>query len=110
MVPYLLQRLKDTMEGDTHLLDKTMIIYGSPMADGNLHNHRRAPLFVAGGANGKLDGNLHLMAPDGTPMANVMLSLLHRLGLEDLTSFGDSTGEFSLTAPAAATDGLGEAP
>ncbi|HEX9581428.1 MAG TPA: DUF1552 domain-containing protein [Gemmatimonadales bacterium] len=96
MVPYFLDKLKNTVEGDGNLLDKTMIIYGSPMADGNLHNHRRCPLFVAGGANGQLPGNLHLKAPDGTPMANVMLSLMHKLGLEDVQQFGDSTGDFSL--------------
>jgi hypothetical protein len=74
-----------------------MIIYGSPMGDSNLHNHRRCPLFVAGGANGKLTGGVHVKAPDGTPMANVMLSLMHDLGLDDVESFGDSTGDFSLT-------------
>ena len=95
-VPYFLEKLKNTMEGDTHLLDKTMVIYGSPMGDSNIHNHKRCPLFVVGGANGKLDGNLHVRAADGTPMANVMLSLLHKLGLEDVESFGDSTGDFSL--------------
>jgi hypothetical protein len=98
MLPYFLEKLQSTMEGDTHLLDKTMIVYGSPMADGNLHNHRRCPLFVAGRANGKLAGGLHLRADDGTPMANVMLSLMHRLGLDDVETFGDSTGEFQLTA------------
>ena len=85
------------MEGDASLLDKTLLLYGSPMGDPNLHNHKRCPLFVIGGANGRVDGNLHLAAPDGTPMANVMLSLLQRLGLDDLDSFGDSTGAFSLT-------------
>ncbi len=60
-----------------------------------IDNHRRCPLFMVGGANGKLDGNLHIKAADGTPMANVMLSLLHKLGHEDLESFGNSTGEFS---------------
>jgi hypothetical protein len=92
MLPYLLKKLESTVEGDTHLLDKTMVIYGSPMGDSNLHNHKRCPLIVAGGANGSLPGNLHIKAPDGTPMANAMLSLLHKLGLEDLESFGDSTG------------------
>ena len=96
MLPYFLESLKNTMEGDTHLLDKTMIIYGSPMGDSNLHNHKRCPLFIVGGANGQLAGNLHVQAAPGTPMANVMLSLLHKLGLEDVGSFGDSTGEFSL--------------
>lgn len=99
MLPYLLQKLSDIEEGDTHLLDKTMIIFGSPMADGNLHNHRRCPLIALGGANGRLEGNLHLMAPEGTPMANAMLSLLHRLGHEEMESFGDSTGELALSMP-----------
>ena len=94
-VPYFLEKLKNTMDGDTHLLDKTMVIYGSPMGDSNIHNHRRCPLFVIGGASGKLDSNLHVKAADGTPMANVMLSLLHKLGRDDVESFGDSTGDFS---------------
>ena len=97
MIPYFLDKLKNTMDGDTNLLDKSMIIYGSPMGDPNLHNHKRCPLFVVGGANGKLEGNLHLKAPDGTPMANAMLSMLQKLGFEDMESFGNSTGEYSLT-------------
>jgi len=96
MLPYFLDKLKNTMEGDKDLLEKTMIIYGSPMADGNIHNHRRCPLLLLGHANGQLAGNLHLKAPDGTPMANVMLSAMHKLGLDN-KSFGDSTGEFALS-------------
>ena len=96
MIPYFLEKLKNTMEGDTHLLDKTMLIYGSPMGDSNIHNHKRCPLFVVGGANGQLKGNLHLRAPAETSMANVMLSLLHKLGLDDMESFGDSTGPFAM--------------
>jgi hypothetical protein len=99
LLPYFLDKLKNSMEGDANLLDKTMIIYGSPMADGNIHNHRRCPLLLLGGANGQLEGNLHLKAPEGTPMANVMLTLMHKLGLDDMKSFGDSTGEFALSVP-----------
>src|SRR5688500_8528387 len=84
MLPYFLDKLKNTMEGESNLLDKSLILYGSPMADGNLHNHRRCPLFIAGHANGQLTGGVHLKAPDGTPMSNVMLSLLHKLGLNDM--------------------------
>jgi len=91
MIPYLLDKLKNTPDGDGNLLDKSMVIYGSPMGDGNLHNHKRCPLFVAGGSNGLLQGNKHIIAPDGTPMANAMLSLMHKLGHEDMESFGDST-------------------
>jgi hypothetical protein len=96
MVPYFLEKLKNTMEGESNLLEKTLLIYGSPMGDSNLHNHKRCPLFLAGHANGYLQGNQHIMAPDGTPMADVMLGLLHGLGVDDVTSFGDSTHEFSL--------------
>jgi hypothetical protein len=95
ILPYFLERLKTTMDGDTPLLDKTMIVYGSPMADGNIHNHKRCPLIVLGGANGKLPGNVHLRAPAGTPMANVMLDVMHKVGIEG-DQFGDSTGTFSL--------------
>lgn len=104
MVPYFLEKLKNTKDGDGNLLDNTLILYGSPMGNSNIHNHKRCPLFLAGHAGGKLKGNLHLKAKDGTPMANVMLTLLHGLGLDDLKSFGDSTGTFDLTA-AAETDG-----
>ncbi len=105
MVPYLLERLRNTMDGETDLLEKTMVIYGSPMGDPNVHNHKRCPLFVAGGANGKLDGELHVRAAPGTPMANALLSLMHALGLEDVEQFGDSTGTLSLSAPGASAAG-----
>jgi hypothetical protein len=98
LLPYFLDKLKNTEEGDSNLLDKTMIMYGSPMADGNLHNHRRCPLVLLGGGAGRLPGDVHLKAPDGTPMANVFLTLLHQLGCDDLKTFGDSTGEFALNA------------
>jgi hypothetical protein len=97
MLPYFMEKLQEIQEGDMSLLDKTMIVYGSPMGDPNVHNHKRCPLFIAGGANGKLEGGMHLKAPDGTPMANVLLSLMHKLGMDDTAEFGDSTGDFSLT-------------
>jgi hypothetical protein len=90
--------MKTTMDGDKSLLDKSLVIWGSPMADPNIHNHRRCPLVLFGKANGALKGNAHLKAEDGTPMANVMLTLLHTLGVDDIKSFGDSTGDFSLKA------------
>ena len=96
MVPYFLEKLKNTPEGDSNLLEKSLIVYGSPMGDSNLHNHKRCPLFLAGHANGQLAGNSHVKAPDETSMANVMLTLLHRLGLDDLDQFGDSTGELAI--------------
>ncbi len=96
MIPYFLEKLRNTPEGDSNLLEKSLIIYGSPMGDSNLHNHKRCPLFLAGHANGKLAGNQHVKAKDGTSMANVMLSVLHKLGLEDLDTFGDSSGALTI--------------
>ena len=93
---YFLKRLEEIDDGGSSLLERSMILWGSPMGDANLHNHRRCPLVLLGGANGRLAGNLHLKAPDGTPMANVFTTLLHKLGHDDLSAFGDSTGEFSL--------------
>ena len=98
LVPYFLEKLKNIQEGDGNLLDRTLVIYGSPMGNSNTHNHKRCPLFLAGKANGMLKGNLHVKAPDGTPMANAMLALLQGLGFGDLKSFGDSNGCLDLNA------------
>jgi len=92
---YFLKRLEETYDGGQSLLDQSMIIWGSPMGDANLHNHRRCPLIVFGGANGQLSGGKHIKATNGTPMANAMLALLQKLG-HDLESFGDSTSTMSL--------------
>ena len=71
------------------------------MGDSNLHNHKRVPLFIAGRAGGQLKGGLHLRAADGTPLANVMLSVLQKLGIADMQQFGDSTAAFDLNSVAA---------
>jgi hypothetical protein len=97
LIPYFLEKLKSIPDGDSNLLENTLVIYGSPMGNPNVHNHKRCPLFLAGHAGGTLKGNLHLKAEDGTPMANVFLTLLHGLGLDEMSSFGDSTGAFDLT-------------
>jgi len=98
MLPYFLDKLKNIQEGDSNMLDKTMIIYGSPMADSNLHNHRRCPLIVLGHANGQLGGNQHIITPDGTPMANAMLTMMHKLGMNDIKQLGDSTEPLTIGA------------
>lgn len=98
MLPYFLDKLKSIQEGDSNMLDKTMIIYGSPMGDSNLHNHRRCPLILLGKAENRLAGNLHIKAPDATPMANAMLGMMHTLGLEETKTFGDSTGVLNLNS------------
>jgi hypothetical protein len=104
LVPYFLERLKKTADGDGNLLDSSLVIYGSAMGNSNLHNHKRCPLFFAGHAGGTLKGNVHLRAADGTPMANALLAGLRALGVE-IDSFGDSTAAMDLnTAPATSAD------
>ena len=93
---YFIERLKATADEDGSLLDNTVVLWGSPMGDANLHNHRRCPLVLLGGGNDVFETGVHYKAPDGTPMANVFLTLLHRLGHDEMRSFGDSTGEFLL--------------
>ena len=93
---YFLKKMRDTVDGDKSLLDKTAIVWGSAMADGNLHNHRRAPLLLLGRANGALEGGVHFRAPEGTPMANVFVTLMQKIGHEEMTTFGDNTGAFPL--------------
>ena len=94
-LPYLLTQLKETSDGDGTMLDNSIVIYGSPMGNPNQHNHKRVPFLVAGHGGGAIKGGVHLKAKNGTPLSNVMLSLLHTLGHDDLQSFGDSEGTFS---------------
>jgi hypothetical protein len=94
-VAYLIDKMKNTPDGDGNLLDHSLVLYGSPMGDGSVHNHLRIPIFMAGKANGKLTGNSHVLCKDGTPFANVLLTLLQKLGVET-DSFGDSNGTVEL--------------
>ena len=96
VVAYFVDKLKKTKEGDSTLLDQTLILYGSPMGNSNLHNHKRVPLVLVGHGGGVLKGGLHYVAADGTPSANMFLTLLHRIGFDDLPYFGDSTGELEI--------------
>jgi hypothetical protein len=106
MIPYFLEKLKNTPDGDGTLLDNTLLMYGSPMGDSHVHNHKRCPLFLAGHAGGRLKGGLHVRAADGTPMANVMVTVLHTLGLDDVSTFGDSTKAFDLTSVPQTTEAV----
>src|SRR5580704_15308797 len=95
LIPYFLEKLKNTPDGDGNLLDHSLVLYGSPMGDSNVHNHKRVPLFIAGHAGGKVKGNLPVATMDETPMANVLLTMLHKLGV-NVESFGDSNGEIAI--------------
>jgi hypothetical protein len=103
MLPYFLEKLKNTADGESNLLENTLLIYGSPMGNSNVHNHKRCPLILAGHAGGALKGGLHVKAADGTPMANALLTVAHTLGLDDTKSLGDSTGPMDLNSAADTT-------
>lgn len=96
LLAYFIEKLKKTQDANGSLLDNSLVIYGSPMGDGNLHNHKRVGMLLAGHAGGAIKGRLHVKAPEGTPTANLYLSLLHKLGMEDIATFGDSTGVIAI--------------
>jgi hypothetical protein len=95
LLPYFLERLKATPDGDGSLLDHALVLYGSPMGDSQTHNHRRLPLFLAGHACGQVKGNMHRVCKAGTPQANALLTIMHKLGVP-IDSVGDSTGEIAI--------------
>jgi hypothetical protein len=88
---YFLEKLKSTPDGDGTLLDHSMILYGSSLSDGNEHNFDPLPVILAGGCSGQLQGGRHLQYAPHTPMSNLLLSMLHKLGA-DVPSIGDSSG------------------
>jgi Protein of unknown function (DUF1552) len=96
LIPYFLERLKAIPDGDGSLLENTVLLYGSSMGDSNQHNHRRVPFFIVGKAGGTIAGGRHFKAPNQTPLANVMLGVLHALGVDDVKEFGDSEAVFDL--------------
>ena len=88
------QKLADTPDGENTMLENSLLMFGSNMSDSNLHNNFPLPTALVGGAAGRLKGNLHLRVDDRTPLANLHLTLLDKLGLE-MDAVGDSTGRFS---------------
>jgi hypothetical protein len=95
LLAYFIEKLASTPDGDGTLLDHSMILYGSSMSNGNQHDHDPLPIVLLGGASGQLQGNRHVVAPVHTPMANLLLSMLDKLGVQR-ESFGDSTGKLEI--------------
>jgi len=92
---YLLNKLKNTPDGNGSLLDHSIMMYGSAMSDGNQHNHGPLPIVLAGGASGKLKGGRHIRNPKDTTMSNLLVAMLNKLGVPT-EKFGDSTGAVDL--------------
>jgi len=95
MLAYFIDKLASTPDGDGSLLDHSMILYGSSMSNGNQHDHDPLPIVLVGGASGQLQGNRHIVAAAHTPMSNLLLSMLDKLGIHK-DSFGDSTGKLEI--------------
>jgi hypothetical protein len=88
------KKLQEMPNGESSMLDQSLILFGSNMSNSNLHDHFPLPTAVLGGGCGKLKGNQHLRYPDHTPIANLHVALLNRAGIPTQT-VGDSTGEFT---------------
>ena len=95
MLAYFIDKLASTPDGDGTLLDHSMILYGSSMSNGNQHDHDPLPIVLVGGASGQLQGNRHIVAAAHTPMSNLLLSMLDKLGVHK-DSLGDSTGKLEI--------------
>jgi hypothetical protein len=91
MLAYLLDRLKNTPDGDGSLLDHSMILFGSSISDGNAHTHHDLPLVLAGSAHGKIKGGRHIRFAAETPMNNLLLTMFDKSGVPCET-LGDATG------------------
>ena len=89
---YYLEKLRNTPDGDGTLLDQVMVLYGSGMSNSNLHNIQKLPIVLAGGGAGRLRGGRHIRYPDETPLTNLYMTLLGKLGVP-IERVGDSTGE-----------------
>ena len=88
---YILNKLQDIREGEGTLLDRCMIAYGSTIADGNSHDHHDLPILLAGKGGGTIRSRRHIRFPTETPLTNLWLSMLDRVGART-PSLGDSTG------------------
>jgi hypothetical protein len=95
MLAYFLDKLRAAPDGDGSLLDHSVILYGSSMSNGNQHDHDPLPIIVAGGASGQLQGGRHLKFQSHTPMSNLMLALLDKLGVHQ-DRFGDSSATLEI--------------
>ncbi len=91
---YFLEKMRSTPDGDGSLLDHSIIIYGAGMSDGNAHDPKNLPVLLLGGGCGTLKSGRHIRYPKGTPLANLHIALMSKLGVH-LESIGDSTGELT---------------
>lgn len=88
---YFLEKMTSTADGDGSLLDNSVIMYGCGISDSNSHLHSDLPILVAGGTGSQIKGGRHIRMPEGTPLTNLQLTLVGKLGIQ-MERFGDSNG------------------
>jgi hypothetical protein len=86
--------MQATADGDGTLLDQSLLMYGGGMGDGNLHRHSDLPCVLLGKLGGKIRAGQHLVYPAGTPMTNMLLTMLDKVGVH-VEAIGDSTGRLA---------------
>ena len=94
-VAKFLRALRAARDGQGNLLEQSVVLYGSPMGDSHVHEHKYLPVFLAGHRCGRLRSNRHVRCLPATPLANVLLTIARRLDV-DLDRIGDSTGEIAI--------------
>ncbi|MDQ6700112.1 MAG: DUF1552 domain-containing protein [Acidobacteriota bacterium] len=95
LLTYFLEKLQAAPDGDGSLLDQSLILYGGGMGDGNLHRHADLPCLTAGKLGGQFKTGRHIAYPENTPMANLLVTVLDRVGVH-AGKVGDSTGPLQL--------------
>src|SRR5262249_11551066 len=95
MFAYLLERLKQTGDGDGSLLDHSLVVFGSSISESTIHTHDDRPMMLAVSVNGQGAGNRHLVYPKETPLNNLFLNMFDLAGVPHVDGFGDSTGRLT---------------
>jgi hypothetical protein len=94
LLGYLAEKMRTTSDGDGTLLDQSLLVYGGGMGDGNLHQHVDLPCVLLGKLGGTVKAGQHVAYPSGTPMTNLLLTVLDKVGVS-VAAIGDSTGRLS---------------
>jgi len=98
MLAYYLDKLRATADGDGSLLDHALILYGGALSDGNLHLYTDLPLLLVAGGVAGIKGGRHVRYPRGTPMGNLLLTMLDKANVPYVDRLGDSTGRLELAS------------
>ena len=98
MLAYYLDKLRSTQDGDGSLLDHALILYGGALSDGNQHLYTDLPLLLFAGGVAGIKGGRHVRSPRGTPMGNLLLTMLDKANVPNVDKLGDSTGRLELAS------------